>query len=710
MTDGVPRGAGGESPFPVGGERQLAPRSGSPDPRARPLHSVMHVTICALAMAVLSSAPLQAVPQARVLNSQAHGLERSDPAEALVQADRAAQLAARDGAAAEAAEAALHRSHALRLLGRYGEALAAGEEARRGAEAVADERTVARAAANLAVLYEIGGLQAEALSLHRRALTLFERQGWKEATASTLLNLGNLFEARGELAEASAAYQRALRIKQELGAPGIGAALSNLALVAVSRGRDEEAVTLLRQAIAAQRREQDPQGEALSWRNLVGPLLALGRAAEADEALANAQSLAADSGNVLLLASLAEARAERLAGTPGAPPPASALRAALAANAEALELAAAAEPSRRARLQRQRAELAERAGDPAAALAALREAETLLDQDRQAANDRRYAVLSGYFESERQRLHIDALKDRASADAAELSRQRVLRNSLLAGSVLLALVALLLYARVRQRRQAEQALAVQNRRLQDALEAAERERAHAREAERMNAELLRVAADDLRVPLTSALGSAERLLMLAADHSTLRRDAASIADTLQHLVHLVTDLVESAELERQDARVVHQPVDLAQLLRSVCAHYGLRASEKRQSLECDAPARLDLMGDPARLRQALEHLLGNALKFTPAGKRIAASLRSDQGHAELRVRDEGPGLREQDRERAFGKLQRAGTRPTGNEQAVGLGLWLVRRIAELHGGSVEAVAPARGEGSEFVLRIPLAEA
>src|SRR5690606_34282906 len=209
----------------------------------------------------------------------------------------------------------------------------------------------------------------------------------------------------------------------------------------------------------------------------------------------------------------------------------------------------------------------------------------------------------------KQRLNIAALNDRATADAAELARQRVLRNSLIAGSALLAAIALLLYARVRQRQRAERELAAHARRLEAALATADRERAHAQEAERVNRELLRVAADDLRLPLTSALGRAERLLMLGADQPTLRRDAAAIADTLQYLVHLVTDLVESAELERQDARMALQPIDLAEILRGVCAHYGLRASEKRQQLECQAPAQLSAIGDPARLRQALEHLV-----------------------------------------------------------------------------------------------------
>src|SRR5690606_27667549 len=166
--------------------------------------------------------------------------------------------------------------------------------------------------------------------------------------------------------------------------------------------------------------------------------------------------------------------------------------------------------------------------------------------------------------------------------------------------------------------------------------------------------------------LTSALGRAERLLMLGADQPTLRRDAAAIADTLQYLVHLVTDLVESAELERQDARMALQPIDLAEILRGVCAHYGLRASEKRQQLECQAPAQLSAIGDPARLRQALEHLVGNALRLTPAGKRSDALLEAEGGDAVVRVRDQGRGLREQDRERAFGKLQRVGNRPTDN--------------------------------------------
>lgn len=640
--------------------------------------------------------------------AQAHRLERTDPPGALRHADAAAAEAGRSGDRQALAIAHLHRSHALRLLGRHGEATVAGQDARRLAMAAKDERTEASALANLAVLYETGGLDTEALPLHRRAMQMFERQGRRDALASTLLNLGNLFEARDELAEAMAAYRRALDIKREIGAPGVGAALGNMALVASRRGNHEDALQLLTEAVAAHDREGDTLGTAVALRNQADVLGALARFDEATAALDRADRLAGAAGHVLGLSAVAEGRAQLLQRRAAAGAgEGRLLEAALAANARALDLAADAEPSRRARLLRQRADLAEATGDSATALAALRESEDLFADERQLASDRRYAVLSAYFDSARQNSRIEALEEGAAADAQRLERQDSLRNALAAGGVLLAALAGWLLGLVRRRQRAARELAAHNRSLAVALAAAERERLHAEEAERINREMLRIAAEELRVPLTSALGSAERLLTLVADQPTLRRDAAGVADTLQQLVHVVGELVESAELERSDVRLACEDVDLAHLLRGVCAHWALRASERRQELTCNAPPRLMLTGDRARLREALEHLVSNALRSTPAGKRIDTTLAIEGAVAAVRVRDQGPGLREQDRTRLFDKLQRGARRP-GNGGSAGLGLWLVRRIAELHGGGIEAVPSPYGDGCEFVLRLPLA--
>src|SRR5690606_16123411 len=159
--DGGAGGANGMRSRARARVRQLAPSSGRRR-RAPPARAgVMAIAVLLLGSALAATPAL--AESAGDLNAAAHAPERSDPAGALEIAARAALLAG-DADRAAAAEAALHRSHALRLLGRYGEALAAGESARQGADAIGDERTAARAAANLAVLYETGGLDAEALS------------------------------------------------------------------------------------------------------------------------------------------------------------------------------------------------------------------------------------------------------------------------------------------------------------------------------------------------------------------------------------------------------------------------------------------------------------------------------------------------------------------------------------------------------------------
>jgi signal transduction histidine kinase len=114
--------------------------------------------------------------------------------------------------------------------------------------------------------------------------------------------------------------------------------------------------------------------------------------------------------------------------------------------------------------------------------------------------------------------------------------------------------------------------------------------------------------------------------------------------------------------------------------------------------------------DPDRLREAIDNLISNAIKYSPVGGNIELNMSLADEDILIRVADEGPGLSEEDVSRLFGRFQRLSARPTGGESSTGLGLSIVKRIIELHGGRVGAQSPGPGRGTTFTIRLPAAGA
>jgi signal transduction histidine kinase len=119
-----------------------------------------------------------------------------------------------------------------------------------------------------------------------------------------------------------------------------------------------------------------------------------------------------------------------------------------------------------------------------------------------------------------------------------------------------------------------------------------------------------------------------------------------------------------------------------------------------------APAAALISGDEDRLREALDNLVSNAIKFSPAGGAIGVSVARVGGEILLSVEDEGPGLKPGDGARLFRRFQRLSAQPTGGESSTGLGLSIAKRIVELHGGRITGESkPARG--AVFTMALPI---
>jgi signal transduction histidine kinase len=110
------------------------------------------------------------------------------------------------------------------------------------------------------------------------------------------------------------------------------------------------------------------------------------------------------------------------------------------------------------------------------------------------------------------------------------------------------------------------------------------------------------------------------------------------------------------------------------------------------------------------MREAIDNLISNAIKYSPIGGRISVLVNDEDKRTVIRVADEGAGLSPEDLSRLFGRFQRLSAKPTAGESSTGLGLSIVKRIVDMHGGKVSANSAGPGQGSTFTITLPAADA
>ncbi|HSV28916.1 MAG TPA: HAMP domain-containing sensor histidine kinase, partial [Candidatus Omnitrophota bacterium] len=180
--------------------------------------------------------------------------------------------------------------------------------------------------------------------------------------------------------------------------------------------------------------------------------------------------------------------------------------------------------------------------------------------------------------------------------------------------------------------------------------------------------------------------------------------AKGITEAGQALQTLVSDILDLAAIEAGQMTLELDSVDIHPLLSSVLALVRERVREKKVTLDFDCPIEIGwIVGDERRLKQVLFNLVGNAVKYTPAGGTVTVRAERAGGELVLVVGDSGPGIPAAEQARLFDSFV---SFTHGDTQGgPGLGLALVRRFVELHGGRVE-LKSAKGEGTWVTIRLP----
>ena len=236
-----------------------------------------------------------------------------------------------------------------------------------------------------------------------------------------------------------------------------------------------------------------------------------------------------------------------------------------------------------------------------------------------------------------------------------------------------------------------------------------------KEADAAKDRFIATLSHELRNPLAPIRNAAEALRRLAGEGDAVARCHRVIDRQLRQMVYLLDELLDVGRISQGKLRLNPRRVTLDEVLDQACTHVAAQLEATGQRLEVRRPdVDVVLYVDPARLVQAIDNLLGNASKYSAHGARIALDASVEAGEAGegagtlvVAVRDEGIGLRSTDLERVFDVFTQLDAPDTASPGGLGIGLWLVRQIVTMQGGTVTVWSAGPGQGSTFTIRLPV---
>jgi PAS domain S-box-containing protein len=229
----------------------------------------------------------------------------------------------------------------------------------------------------------------------------------------------------------------------------------------------------------------------------------------------------------------------------------------------------------------------------------------------------------------------------------------------------------------------------------------------ATEAQHKN-DFLAMLAHELRNPLAPIRNALHLLKLPGADPATTRQARGMMERQLQHLVRLVDDLLDVSRLMRDRIELRLESVELASIIARAIETAQPAIDAHGHELVVSLPNEpVTLEGDVVRLAQVFSNLLNNAAKFTPTVGRIWLSAETNDGQVNVRVRDSGAGIAPELLPRIFDLFVQADRSLARSQGGLGVGLTVVKRLVEMHGGSVVARSAGAGQGSEFSVRLPV---
>lgn len=215
------------------------------------------------------------------------------------------------------------------------------------------------------------------------------------------------------------------------------------------------------------------------------------------------------------------------------------------------------------------------------------------------------------------------------------------------------------------------------------------------------------ASHELRTPLTVLRGELEAIAQRPNLPLDVRETIGSALEETERLSKIVESLLAISRLDAGEALMTRERFDLAELVNGTADQMRLLAEDKQIALKCDAPGRVEVEGDPHRLKQIVVNLVDNAIKYTGEGGKVEISVGAVNGNAVLEVSDSGAGIPTEAIPHVFERFYRVDKARSRQMGGAGLGLSIVKSICAAHQGRV-SVESSEGKGSRFTVELPLA--
>jgi len=284
----------------------------------------------------------------------------------------------------------------------------------------------------------------------------------------------------------------------------------------------------------------------------------------------------------------------------------------------------------------------------------------------------------------------------------------------LASAILLLVTGFLFSLELRRRRIAEtrlqDALASVEQQVASAVERAETARQAAEEASHLKDEFLNTASHELRTPLNAIVGWVHLLQTGALkDEEQLKQAVNAIERNARIQTRLIEDLLDVSRMIKGRVSLTVAPVNLRSIVEAAVETLRAAAAGKQVEVAIEGSGdALPVIGDEHRLQQIVRNLLANALKYTDSGGRVSIEVGTEGNRAVIRVRDTGEGIEPGFLPYVFEPFRQGAS--ITMRRGLGLGLAIVRRLVDLHGGRISAESAGVGKGSTFIVSLPLAEA
>ncbi len=234
----------------------------------------------------------------------------------------------------------------------------------------------------------------------------------------------------------------------------------------------------------------------------------------------------------------------------------------------------------------------------------------------------------------------------------------------------------------------------------------ERDKAELKKVNEEKNRFLGMAVHDLRNPLGAISGYAHYLISHEVDKETTEKFHRIIADAAGGMTKLVDDLLNISKIDNGAVSLDITVEDLADIVAARVALANIIAREKNIMIHYSPYAeKLVFLFDRHKIEQVVDNLISNAIKFSPHGSNVHVSMNHHAGNVRVAVRDEGPGIPENEHGKVFVAFSKISVRPTGTETSTGLGLAIVSRIVKAHGGDIGFETTA-GKGSTFFFTLP----